>query len=449
MGEPICLITCTRVAVVAEVSDLAQAMLREGVAPLVLCASTELASGLPPEVEVVDMHGRRIVSGCAPKQPIGGGTALRRLAARFGPMRGAALWLRLFRLGKAMRALLATRKPEAVYVFDDRGDFLEMVLLREARRAGLRSILVPYAASTREARLYVRAGLRECEANGFWRMIYRRIAPAQLAYHRGRTLLFFPPWEGLALGLHGLLGHDPWILGDGASDYVAVFGESDRRGAIKDGVPTAKLVVTGQPSMDGMWRTYQDRMSLRADLAARYKLPTSGPLIVCAVPHQAEENLLDVDTHRRDTERLFDVLAEIRDSFDGAVLLSLHPKSKAEDYQAVAGSRGLMLAEERLANILPAATLFVATYSSTVRWAVLMHIPVVVIDTLRRSYTLFDHLPSVLTVTDSDALRVSLERLLDDEAYYRDLCDAAQRAAPLIAPFDGLSGRRLITLANR
>ena len=106
------------------------------------------------------------------------------------------------------------------------------------------------------------------------------------------------------------------------------------------------------------------------------------------MPHQAEEGLVDWTTHRRQVEALFGVLAG-----SGAhILLSLHPKSQRSNYSAMAQDNGLILVDQALRDVLPVADIFVASFSSTVQWALLLGTPVAVFDPLQRGYRMFEHL---------------------------------------------------------
>jgi hypothetical protein len=112
----------------------------------------------------------------------------------------------------------------------------------------------------------------------------------------------------------------------------------------------------------------------------------------------------------------------------------------------LAESFGLEIFERRLSEVLPAADIFVATWSSTVRWSVLMHIPSIVVDIPPRNYKVYDHLPSVSKVQTYEELTRKLERLIADTDYYTVKKSQAAGSAERMALFDGCAGRRLLEL---
>src|SRR5262249_35532508 len=129
-----------------------------------------------------------------------------------------------------------------------------------------------------------------------------------------------------------------------------------------------------------------------------------------------------------------------------AVLLSLHPKSDPAAYRFLEAEFGARLLDQSLREVLPAADVFVGTYSSTVRWAVLLGVPTVVVDFYGFDYDIFDHFPGLVKVTDRALLAPTLKRLVDNPLYARELREGQRRAAPSVAPFDGRACRRLIDL---
>jgi hypothetical protein len=347
-------------------------------------------------------------------------------------------WLLIWKFRRLLRRI----RPVSVYVFDDRGDVLDLALLRECGRAGIRTILAPHALARREGRVFVRRRSTEYRVGPIWRAIIGRIGPGLLLESEGVLLSYYPPWDALGLRATGLLHPDPWTLGKGEAQTVAVLGEDDRDALIKEGVSPSRVVVTGQPSHDSLYRRAAAREALRVSLLRH----VGDKLIVCAVPHQAEERLVDERQHRSQTVSLFESLGRVARGRAVSVILSLHPRSKRVDYAALAESFGLEIFERRLSEVLPAADIFVATWSSTVRWSVLMHIPSIVVDIPPRNYKVYDHLPSVSKVQTYEELTRKLERLIADTDYYTVKKSQAAGSAERMALFDGCAGRRLLEL---
>jgi hypothetical protein len=342
--------------------------------------------------------------------------------------------------------ICAALDPVAVLLSGDRNIFLEPSLMRAARDRGLLTVVVPFAYSGADDVAYMRRDqpLNRVDA-GPQRALKRWIArrwPRQVYNSPYGAFLFFTPAVTLALARLGLLPPNPWAMGGGLSDRLAVSGEDDRDWAVRMGVVPEKIVVTGEASHDLLHAAGKRRPALRARLAAERGIPADQPLIVCAVPQLAEHGIMTWDRHWEEIR----FLAKAQVASGAAVLLSLHPKSDPAAYRFLEEETGARLLDEPLRDVLAAADVFVGTYSSTVRWAVLLAIPTVVVDFYGFDYDIYDHFPGVVKVTDKTALEPVLRRLVQSPDDARALREGQRRAAGRVAPFDGRACHRLIDL---
>lgn len=451
------ILVVTREAELREAKLLAEAAIEGGFKPTILVSRTSLATVFDDHCEVMlcaDGGIRKITADSANlAAPVSKPATSLLKAARSLPLapllRGLRCWKNLFVQRRALRRLLGTIVPRAIFLFDERTPEINMPILREAQAARIRTIVVPYAMAAGEAREYVRIREPLCHVCGTKLSLVRRICPSHLrTTANGVNLLFYPFWDTMAVCLHGFSHVSPWTLGGGLSTILAVFGEYDRLAAEQEGVDPGKIRVTGQPSLDELDEASRTCDQIRRDVAAAYGLSSSERFIVCAVPHQAEENLLDENTHAEQTRALFAALSRQKEAHDAHVLLSLHPKSDVRNYQSLADEAGLTIVSEPLTRILPLADIMVGTLTSTIRWAAGLAIPVVVIDTLRRGYTIFDHLECVRMVYSADELGAMLEEYFCDAVLRERLKAMAQVQAKQVALIDGKVTARLLGLVT-
>jgi hypothetical protein len=145
--------------------------------------------------------------------------------------------------------------------------------------------------------------------------------------------------------------------------------------------------------------------------------------------------------HWRATDELFAALA----SSGAAALLSLHPKSNREDYAKAAGRHGLAILDEPLSAVLPAADLLVATFSSTVRWAIGLGIPAFVVDAIETNYELYNDLPGVTIFNDHNALGRDLRDFVASADIRALHVVAAKRGAERVGLCDGGASERVVS----
>ena len=443
-----------RRVVLEDAAALLRAMLEDGrYVPLVICAQPEIAAGLESAVgaplQFVDFAGHAVrplpgeVSGEPPERRLRAGLRAS-LVLRF-------LWTlaRLVRGRIRMAGLFRGPAPAVVVVFEDRAPYPEMVFLEHARRRGIRAVLVSFAASSVEADAVSRRERPEHLIDAApWRRLKRWLAgryPEQARETAWGRMLFFSPPESLALAACGLLDGRNWHYGGGAVDVCTKLSREDLEHARDEGAPVGKFIVTGQPMLDDMHRARSRASQIRSALAARYGLLPEQPLVICAVPQAGEHALVDWRRHTELSAGLFRALG----GTGANVLLSLHPRSKPETYAALARDAGCRLLDERLSGVLAAADVFVASYSSTVRWALLMGIPTIMTDLLGFEYQQFAALPGSIVTRDATELEQALRRLVEDPRERERMGREAAAHAAGHETFDGRACARIIEALHK
>ncbi len=276
------------------------------------------------------------------------------------------------------RGALATLAPAAVMAPGDREASPVAAFLKAAADLGIpivnASFGSPYAEGVALSRVgFPRFSLEWRHVPPVLNYVAALLFPRQVYNAPQGRMLFSPAWLTFAHSSLGMLSDNPWVQGGGLSDYVLQHDARRRQGFIDLGVPARKLVDVGDPSLDLLYAVYRERDKVRAELLKAHALPQRPKLVIFSVPNDAEHGVCDMTSHLERMRGYFEALGK-----SGAnVLASLHPKSRREDYQPLAAASGVTLMNERLANALPAADLFVCSTSSTVFWARLCGIPTV------------------------------------------------------------------------
>jgi len=350
------------------------------------------------------------------------------------------IWIDRIRL----RRVLAVEAPDAVVIFDDRRARPDLVLGRLAADCNALVIIVPFAVSSVESDIFMRRG-KNAHALELapWKWLKRWIAhrwPDQICVDEvDGPLLFFEPWDTLVLAACGILPNRPWVLGGSNPDIICGLGPDHRDYLTAGGVCPARVVVTGQPSLDRAAMSNEAVAELKSLLRARFALGGADPIVICAVPQHAEHGMMTWQQHWLATDELFAALA----GSGMAVLLSLHPKSDRRNYAERAASYRLPIVDERMIEILPAADLLVATFSTTVRWAVGLGIPAFVVDSVGSKFQLYRDLAGVTVVNDHDALGREVDRFVHDTAYRERIARAARDGAARVGHVDGRARERV------
>ncbi len=97
-----------------------------------------------------------------------------------------------------------------------------------------------------------------------------------------------------------------------------------------------------------------------------------------------------------------------------------------------------------MVSVLPAADIFLATFSSTVLWALLCHIPVILFDFYGLGYNTYDLVDGVESVREKKAFVPSIRKLIQDSEHYTNMVQKQAEAARRIWPFDGKCTERIL-----
>jgi hypothetical protein len=219
-----------------------------------------------------------------------------------------------------------------------------------------------------------------------------------------------------------------------------VEGKTTKERHVSLGVASEKVLITGHRSHDDLYELFQRREELRNDLVARYNLDPDQRLLILSPPQLAEHGLFDWAVHWKEIRFLCQAIHESHPNG----LISLHPKMQREQYMFIEDEYSLPLAREPLSHILPAVDLFVATFSSTIPWAVLCGIPAIVVDFYNFDCTRYDFLKGVKVVKRKDELQPLIKRFVSDTMYYNLMVQEQLRQTKSLSPFDGKCTKRIL-----
>ena len=279
--------------------------------------------------------------------------------------------------------LCVAEKPAAIIIPGDRELPPVPALLQVGLDLGVPTIIefagVPYGSGLELSRApYNRFRTTLRHLPPLLNIVAARRFPEQVTLDKSGPLLFSPGWITWTLYRVGILSANPWIQGCGACRYVFQQDRGRLRRFLEKGLPPEKAVLVGDPALDPLYEAWVGRDELRLRLNRSYRLDPKQRLVIMAVPNDAEHDVCDWPTHLDRMDRYFSRLADGR----AQVLLSLHPKADRNNYQPLVDRHGLQIADETLADMLPAADLFVCSGSSTIFWAKLCAVPIINLDYL-------------------------------------------------------------------
>ena len=153
----------------------------------------------------------------------------------------------------------------------------------------------------------------------------------------------------------------------------------------------------------------------------------------------------DFQNYAELTKAWLDPLAEQR-TFN--VVVALHPSIDIESMRHIEGDN-VRIGTWKTAELVPLCDIYVASISSTIRWAIACGKPVVNYDVYRYRYSDFQRVPGVLTTEEQGEFRRLLRRLVDDAGYRKQIADEQAGASSRWGMLDGRVSDRMLDLVQR
>lgn len=265
------------------------------------------------------------------------------------------------RLGKQDRVskkILNEIQPDALIIADDRMTGYIQGFIKNVKVPIIR---VPIA-TTIISGLYGREWNDETIVDGsFPNDLYKFFNREWVKEWDGQKRLFLSVGYSIAAYMRKMISDKPWYIGAGRTDYVFVANEDEQEHLIAGGV-NKDIVLTGLVEDYEIVKKREQREYIRQQLKEKYTY-NNECMVVFSVPQLAEHYLTTWDIHRKNMTYVVKSLCERY----GQIFLSLHPKSRKEDYVFLAERFNVVFLEERLYETISSMDIVVCVGTSSVR----------------------------------------------------------------------------------
>ncbi|QQR36221.1 hypothetical protein JI749_00825 [Devosia oryziradicis] len=331
---------------------------------------------------------------------------------------------------------------DAVVFPEDNVERDSFAWLAAARRRAIRTVVSTYGAlsPTEAENAYKHSGSHAVAEP--YLALFRRYLPKWLAEDPDYAITRLPWREVLGRELIGETPFNPWLVNTGRSDVIALESRAMEESYLALGFKPESLKAAGHPLHDKLAAGRDRKTERRTILAERHGLDPNKPLLVSAVPPD------QFSTRSSEFASFADLAAAFyrvpANTVDVNVVVSPHP-SLSETQIAAMEAAGAHVERTSVAELLPLADLYLASVSSTIKWALALGIPVIDFDCYRYGYGDYRDLQQVLSVSSMAELQEALALWQDPGARER-LTVAARDGASLWGIIDGSAMERLVAL---
>lgn len=353
----------------------------------------------------------------------------------------------------AMEALLRRVSPALLVVGQEPPGTELPFLLSAAGRLGVPRLIAPFAMfSLRETAEFGSAKADHQVGASAINLLVARAFPQWVLSWKQQHFLRLPGSRALALECAGLVQGLPWTPLSEPVEAIASDSRVAANALAAIGVDRQRIVVVGSPVHDSLKGHLDERALLRQRLSQDYKFDMSHPLLLCGWPANIFPWLAGRAIQFPDYPSLARAwalaLADVRDRFGVNVIVSIHPKTLPEEYQA-AVDHGLACRLGGTDELVAACDIFTTLNGSSVTaWAIACGVPILLYDCFETNYTDFNDVPGCIQVRSEADFLEQLYVLCGSQGERDRLASAQQRVAADWGELDGNSGKRLGDLAS-
>lgn len=307
------------------------------------------------------------------------------------------------------KSFFKTLKIDLMIFAEDSEDYFTPQLIQLGHDLGIKSVVFPYTFANQfeflESALF--QDLRTNES--FLNLITGKLFPKWTHKYKGVTLLKSTPSFIFSTELFGKSAPNPWVMSSGYSDLIAVESEFMKNYYQKAGLPEQKMREVGYPSLDHIFEVFKNRDSYRLEFARRYELDIKKPWVICAVaPSQWPRAGAGFKSYQ---QFLSDYLSFLTQNKDVEVIFKFHPRLNATEVRALCEQLNVKYVPEDTAELIAVGDAYLATVSSTIRWALALGLPTINYDLYQYNYGDFEGAKNYEVVFLFEDFKKSFERL--------------------------------------
>jgi hypothetical protein len=350
---------------------------------------------------------------------------------------------------RIVQRLIEQTQPSIVIMAGDNVDYDSSIYIKFAHRRGIPVVLVPSTMSNglEQAEVYY-ANPRYNAQIGVINRLVGKIYPNWLRHHKDKWLLRTPGIRIILMEWLKIAPPVPWMFNSGYADAIAVESEALLKYYLDGGLSPEQLVSTGSPANDVLARISQTKEVQKRILCTKLDFDINRPILLSAIP----PDCLYMMGGRPDCE--FASYEALLDNWIGGlaktthffnVVLCVHPSVNILTLSKYETSH-IRLCDWNTVNLIPLCDVFVASVSSTIRWAIAAGVPVVNYDVYQYHYTDYLQEPGVQTLYNNTDFSNALRKLSDNPNELLIQKERQSERAEYWGLLDGKAGNRLMSL---
>ena len=314
---------------------------------------------------------------------------------------------------KKEKTYIDTLKIKLMIFAEDSEDYHTPQLIRLGRDSQIKSVVFPYTYANQFEFLEDAFFNNRHVNKNFLCWVTGYLFPKWTFDYKGKKILKSAPYLILSAELFKHSPENPWVMNSGSADSIAVESQFMKSyfGAV--GIPLEKMIVTGYPSLDHLFEIIQNKASYRIRLSEVSGLDTRKRWVVCAVPpSQWPRAGVGFKTYEQFLQEFINFFRQMTDV---EVLFKFHPRIGEAAAQKTCDQLGIKYFSQDTVELIGMSDMYVATVSSTMRWALALGLPTINYDMYDYNYGDFSLAKNYYTVVTFADFKNIYKKLISTE----------------------------------
>lgn len=319
-------------------------------------------------------------------------------------------------------------------------------VVKAAHTCGIACAIVPSTMSdgTEQAEAYYFD--RNFSADAIENKFVAKIWPKWKKQHKQKTLVRLHAAEIINRQLLKLDPPLPWISSSTRGDCIIVESRAMKDYYLRCGIAEKLLQDAGSISNDELAKGFRNQGALRESLLKELGLDLGKKMILTALPPDSlymtgGRPECEFKTYRELT--IFWVEALKKKASNYNIVISLHPSVNIEDFRYLE-SENVKISGKSIVYLIPLCDIFVASVSSTIRWAIACAKPVVNYDVYIYRYADFMKVKGVIYLDKSKDYLETIQKLNEDNEFLTSVQNQIATEASYWGNTDGREGERIL-----
>lgn len=351
-----------------------------------------------------------------------------------------------------MRMYLKSHKVDVLILNEANTGYLTELYVREAHKFKIPVIVIPYTFCTpaEPAEAYYNNPAHDLRNYALKATLIKSYLPEWLYQHKNKTMLRLPLNQALVQKLFRIQSPQPWVQESTNAEAIISASQYDTDYLINNGIPAEQIKTIGIPNQDYLYKEYKNAQKNRARIYKNLGMQPREKLAVFAVP----PNVLGVGQAANQVEfKSYDEIIDFwikalcRDAEKNGwnILLAPHPTLDKHMFKKYETSY-CKVSDEQTSKILPICDLFIASISTTIKWANACGIPVLNYDVYKLRYNDFAHHTATINTEDKKEYLAYQKKLFSDDEYLKKIKNEQKAMMNYWGFMDGQCTNRLINL---